>query len=107
VRAWWSAGGRTWSKATVDKAKDGQAFSVAATPDRFLATGPSGGCLGGIWATTDGRAWQCEASDARFEGFGPYAAAASDAVEVAVGLTSSGEAPSGAALGAAWSRVLH
>lgn len=88
ARAWWSAHGKTWSKASVEKAKDGQVFGVASTPDGFLATGPAGGrsCLGGIWASTDGRAWRCDASSSRFKGFGPYAAAASDTVEVAVGL---------------------
>ncbi len=88
ARAWWSADGDTWSKASVEQAIDGQMFSVTATPDGFLATGPSGGtsCLGGIWASTDGRAWRCDASSPQFKGFGPYAAAASDTVEVAVGL---------------------
>jgi hypothetical protein len=106
ARAWWSADGRTWSKATVQKGVDGQMFSVTATPDGFLATGPSGGrsCLGGIWASTDGRAWRCVASSKSFKGFGPYAAAASETVEVAVGLTDAGwDEESGDGMpGAAW-----
>ena len=109
VRAWWSADGRTWSKASVDKAVDGQAFSVTATPHGFLATGPSGGrsCLGGIWASTNGRAWRCVASNKRFTGFGPYAAAASDTVDVAVGLTDAGwDEESGDGMpGAVWYRT--
>ncbi len=106
VHAWWSADGLTWSNAPVEDGVGGQVFSVATTPHGFLATGPSGegSCLGGIWASTDGRAWRCDASDPAFEGFGPYAAAASDAVEVAVGLTSGGDAPEGLP-GAVWSRA--
>jgi hypothetical protein len=92
VMAWYSADGRSWHRAVVDRDTGGQAFSVAATADRFLATGPSGApsCLGGIWSTGDGRTWLCEATDELFEGFGPYAAAASPTVEVALGLTSAG-----------------
>jgi hypothetical protein len=107
ARAWLSANGTAWSKAAVAKAKDGQMFSVTLTPQGFLAVGPSGGCLGGMWSSTDGRSWRCDASDSRFKGFGPYAAAASDAVVVAVGLTDQGTNDSGAYRGAAWSRTLQ
>jgi hypothetical protein len=106
VVAWWSADGRTWTKATVERGGGGQVFSVAATPGRFLATGPSGrpSCLGGIWSSVDGATWTCEASDPAFDGFGPYAAAGSPTTEVAVGLTSaSGDSPDGLP-GAAWWR---
>src|SRR5205814_7506992 len=108
VRAWASNSGQEWSKASVKNAVEGQVFSVAAVPNGFLATGPSGekSCLGGIWASTDGRAWRCDASAPAFKGFGPYAAAASDTVEVAVGLKStaaSDESPLGLP-GAAWWR---
>ena len=111
VGAWWSADGRGWSKAAVDKAEDGQVFSATTTPAGFLATGPSGAdsCLGGIWASTDGRRWRCDAAASAFAGFGPYAAAANDAVVVAVGLTSAGvdeESPDGLP-GAAWVRPLR
>lgn len=111
VGAWWSADGRGWSKAAVDKALDGQVFSATTTPAGFLATGPSGAdsCLGGIWASTDGRRWRCDAAAPAFAGFGPYAAAANDAVVVAVGLTSAGvdeESPDGLP-GAAWVRPLR
>ena len=109
VRAWWTADGHIWSKASVEKAKDGQVFGVATTIDGFLATGPSGGtsCLGGIWRSADGRAWRCDASAAAFQGFGPYAAAASDTVEVTVGLTHAGwDENSGAGMpGAVWYRT--
>ena len=92
ARAWWSADGTTWAKAPVERGKGGQFFSVAATIDGFLATGPSGAesCLGGIWASTDGQAWRCDASAKRFADFSPYAAAASDTIEVVVGLTDAG-----------------
>jgi hypothetical protein len=92
ARAWWSSDGRSWSRASVEKAKGGQLLSVTATPDGFLATGPSGGpsCRGGIWESADGRAWQCVMAARRFTGFGPYAAASSGAVDVAVGLASAG-----------------
>jgi len=96
VRAWWSADGRTWAEASVERHLDGQAFSVASTPTGFLATGPSGNpsCVGGIWGSNDGRTWHCEAPDPAskraFAGFGPSAAAASPSLEIAVGLTDFG-----------------
>jgi hypothetical protein len=97
VEAWRSTDGRTWTRATVDNAEEGQVFAVAATAGRFLATGPSGetSCLGGIWSSTDGATWACAATDASFAGFGPYAAAGSPALEVAVGLTDVGWDPNG------------
>lgn len=111
VRAWWSSDGRVWAPATVDGAVPGQVFSVAPTPDGFLATGPSSvpSCRGGIWASADGRTWGCVASDPAFDGFGPYAAAASSTVEVAVGLTSVGwDQSTGKGLpGAAWWRPVQ
>ena len=111
VRAWWSTDGVTWTAASVERAAGGQVFSVAATPSGFLAVGPSGpdSCRGGIWSSLDGRAWRCEASDPAFEGFGPYAAAGSDTVQVAVGLTNAGvgeESPSGLP-GATFSRQMY
>jgi len=104
VRAWWSTDGRTWAQATGDRFADGQAFGVASTPAGFLATGPSGepSCRGGIWASTDGRAWRCVASDPPFEGFSPYAAAASSSLEVAVGLNSNAPDSGAGAPGAVW-----
>ena len=56
---------RSWSEATVESPRHSQVFDVAVTPDGFLATGPSGepSCLGGIWASSAGRAWKCVASD--------------------------------------------
>jgi hypothetical protein len=87
--AWWSADAQTWSRAEGERFLYGQLFTVATVPGGFLATGPSGeqSCLGGIWSSTDGRSWACVASDPSFQGFAPYAAAASSAVEVVVGLT--------------------
>ena len=108
VLAWWSPDGRTWTSAVVDQGAGGQVFSMAATPGGFLATGPSGepSCLGGIWATTNGRAWRCVASDSALSGFGPYAAAGSPTTEIAVGLTSagSGESSPNGLPGAVWWR---
>jgi hypothetical protein len=84
-------------------------FSVTATPDGFLATGPSGdpSCRGGIWESSDGRAWRCVASARRFTGFGPYTGASSGAVDVVVGLTSAGwdEESADGMPGAAWYRT--
>ena len=108
VMAWRSVDGASWTAASVAGATGGQVFSVAATVSRFLATGPSGdgSCLGGIWASSDGAGWACEATDQAFAGFGPYAAAGSPTIEVAVGLTSVGwDDSSGQGLpGAAWWR---
>ena len=108
VVAWWSPDGRTWMPAPVDQGPGGQVFSVATTPAGFLATGPSGepSCLGGIWASTDGRAWQCVASDPALKGFGPYAAAGSPTTEIAVGLTSAGEESPNGLPGAVWWRPI-
>jgi hypothetical protein len=98
ARAWWSSDGRTWSKASVAKARDAALHGVAATPDGFLATGWSLGCpgstnpdpyrsRGAVWATTDGRAWRCDVPDAGSQGFSAGMAAASDTVEVVIGST--------------------
>ena len=98
VRAWWSTDGRSWSKASVEHGRDAAVHSVTATPDGFLAVGWSVGCPGrvdpdpnrshgAVWASTDGRVWRCDLTDTGSEGFSPWAAAASDTVEVAVGST--------------------
>ncbi len=89
--AWRSVDGRTWTRATGDRFPYGQLFGVAAVPDGFLATGPSGpdSCLGGIWSSADGGSWSCVAVDPTFAGFAAYAAAASPQVEVVVGLDTS------------------
>ena len=99
--AWWSADGRHWSRATGTRFRYGQLFDVNAVPGGFLAVGPSGGrsCLGGIWSSADGRAWQCIAADPMFADFGPYAVAASPELVVVVGLGAEG--PNGL-LGAIW-----
>ena len=98
--------GRTWTKGTGQRFLEGQAFSVNTTPSGFLATGPSGSdsCRGGIWASTDGRAWACVASDPAFEGFGPYAAAGSPATEVVVGLGNGSEPTDAGEPGIIWWR---
>jgi hypothetical protein len=110
VRAWWSTDGVTWTPATIQRPRDGQMFSATPTTHGFLAVGPSAagpkGCGGGIWESTDGRAWRCIAQDRAIQGFGPSAAAASATVEVAVGLTDAGyDEESGAGFpGAIWWR---
>ena len=108
VRAWSSPDGRTWSEGTGQRFKGGQVFGLTSTPDGFLATGPSGAdsCLGGMWQSTDGRAWTCVASDPAFAGFGPYAAAASSSVVVAVGLDTSGPDSDLGFPGAVWRKQL-
>ena len=108
VRAWWSLDGRTWSEATGERFLTGQAFGLTSTPAGFLATGPSGpeSCLGGIWESADGRAWSCVASDPSFAGFGPYAAAASPSVVVAVGLDASGPDSDQGWPGGVWRKLL-
>ena len=105
--AWWSADGREWSRGRGDRFEGGQLFSVAAVPGGFLATGPSGipSCRGGIWSSADGRDWQCVASDPAFEGFAPYAAAASSSIAIAAGLGPD-EGADGAFAGAIWYRGL-
>ena len=85
VLTWSSSSGGPWSRADAEWVADPWP-RVVATPDGFLAIW-SGGCPGGIWASSDGRAWRCDASDAGFNGFGSVAAAASETLEVAVGGT--------------------
>jgi hypothetical protein len=108
ARGWWSSDGKTWARAAIDLPIDGQVFSVTATPMGLLMVGPSGACLGGIWSSTDGKSWMCAATDPTFTGFGPYAAAASSTIEVAVGLTSAGWDESGdlGMPGSIWVRAL-
>jgi hypothetical protein len=105
VRAWWSVDGKTWAKASVDKAKDGQAGRPVATIHGFLLSGWSTGCLGGIWSSANGRAWRCEAAGKQFKLFVPKAFAVSATVEVAVGSDVDGEAESNAPSGAIWYRT--
>jgi len=85
--AWISTDGLKWVRASSDSFASGQIFHVAAVPNAFLATGPSGSdsCLGGIWSSTDGAAWSCVATDPAFTNFAAYAAAASSTTEVVVG----------------------
>jgi hypothetical protein len=101
---WWSPDGATWNGATGEKFLNGQIFGVAAVPTGYLAVGPSGSpsCLGGIWSSTDGASWKCEASAAGFDGFAPYAVASSPTLEVAVGFGR----PGGSITGAVWTRML-
>jgi hypothetical protein len=112
ARAWWSTDGLTWAPADGDHFLSGgeidvRLTSVTVTPDGFLAAGFStGGCLGGLWVSTDGRAWRCVALDPAFAGFRPSAAAASSSVEVAVGLEASTNPPPAGFPGAVWRRTL-
>ncbi len=120
VRAWWSADGRTWTKASVEHGRDAAVHSVTATHDGFVALGWSVGCPGrtdpdpyrshgAIWASTDGRVWRCDLTDTGSAGFSPWAAAASDSVEVAVGSTDpydEDEVGSPPMVGSIWYRAL-
>lgn len=108
VRAWWSDNGVTWTEAAGDRFVEGQTFSVAATPRGFLAVGPSGAssCLAGVWASPDGRAWTCTTSDPQERYMGPYAAAASPALEIVVGLGESEGGEGGGAPGGVWWRPI-
>lgn len=101
--AWWSTDGRHWSRATGKRFLYGQLFSVGVVPGGFLAVGPSGSdsCLGGMWASADGRAWACIASKPAFTNFGPYTVAASPDLVVVVGLGAEG---SNGAIGVIWIR---
>ena len=103
ARVYWSTDGRAWHPATVDAARNGQMFSVTSTGRELLATGPSSACLGGIWSSTTGRSWACVANGKRIAPFGPYAAAGSPTVEVAVGLTDANSGDDGLP-GAIWWR---
>lgn len=111
VVAWSSTDGQTWTPSSVESPQEGQVFNVAAVPTGFLATGPSGeaSCLGGIWWSPDGAAWTCEATDPAFATFGPYAAAGSPTVEIAVGLTEVGWDPDSGlgSPGAVWWRPVR
>lgn len=108
VRAWWSTDGKTWTKGTSADFLDSQAFSVSATPTGYLAAGPSGSdrCVGGIWASGDGRAWSCAATDPEFRGFAASAAAGSPSDEVVVGHQDDPAATDGAP-GAVWWRPVR
>jgi hypothetical protein len=91
-QAWWSASGEQWAGADFEGAAF--AHSVTATPRGFLVTGGvSPGCLGGIYSSTDGRAWRCDAPVAGFNWLEPVAIASSDTVEVAIGEWFNGKTP--------------
>jgi hypothetical protein len=109
-RAWWSADGTTWATADGEDFVSGgeidvRLTSVAVTPEGYLAGGFSTGrCTGGLWASTDGRAWRCVARDGAFGGFSPYGVAASPSIEVAVGLALVPNPSPDGLPGAVWTR---
>jgi hypothetical protein len=77
------------------------------TPDGFLAAGVStGGCLGGLWASSDGRGWRCVALDPAFTGFDASAVAASATVEIAAGHGAPTDPAPAGLPGAVWRRTL-
>ena len=112
ARAWWSKDGLAWALADGDHFLSGgeidvRLTSVTVTPDGFLAAGfSSGGCVGGLWASSDGRAWRCVGLDPAFAGFTSYAVAASTSVEVAVGLEAATNPTPAGLPGAVWRRTL-
>jgi hypothetical protein len=90
--AWWSSSGGPWSPGTIDGVIDFPA--VTTTPTGFIATGGvDGGCPGGIWSSTAGRAWACDGPAAGFGGIDPVAVAASASVEIAIGAWFGGNTP--------------
>lgn len=90
--AWWSSGGSPWSAGTIDGVTDYP--TVNATQTGFIGTGGVDGvCAGGIWSSTDGRAWACDGPAAGFSGIHPVAVAASSTVEVAMGVWFGGNTP--------------
>lgn len=91
IRMWWSADGQSWSRATVDGARDGQAAALTGTADGFLAAGFATGCAGGVLSSVDGSTWACAATGAAFDGFTPASIAVSGAAEVVVGTTFFGD----------------
>jgi hypothetical protein len=92
--AWWSDDGRTWQRGTGERFQYGQLWQVASVPGGFLGAGPSGpdSCLGGIWSSTDGRAWSCIAADPPFDSSVATDAAASPTLELVVGYNPDGGA---------------
>lgn len=112
ARAWWSVDGRMWTDAP------GEGFeahgetstrlaAVTATRAGFVAAGPSdGACRGGIWGSSDGRAWQCATADEPITELVPYATAASDTLTIVVGLANVTDPPLDGLPGAAWLRRL-
>ncbi len=90
--AWWSPSAGPWSQADIVGLTD--APSGIATPGGFLATGGLyGGCLSGLWSSTDGRAWSCDPPAAGFNWIEPTVVAAFDTVEIAPGAWFSGATP--------------
>ena len=105
ARAWWTADGLTWAQASGDGFMQGELRSVAATAEGFLAIGASSErCLGGIWASVDAQAWQCSAANRAMAGFDPWAAAASESAEIAVGYGGGPEPHPDGLPGAVWWR---
>ncbi len=110
IRAWWSTDdGHSWALAEGDWRRAGPGLAVAGTPEGFLAIGPGSnqaGCGDGVWDSVDGRSWRCLALGQDAQRFGPYAAAASSATEVLVGLMDSDEeSPAGIPGGVLWRPV--
>jgi hypothetical protein len=106
IRAWWSTDGRTWTKGTIEGARDGQARGVVTATAGFLILGLGGGCPGDIGRSMDGHSWGCDVTDPSLADFVPRAAFASDTTEIAVGTTFFGEGDSAPApAGTIWYRV--
>jgi len=111
-RAWWSADGATWAEA------DGEGFAavsdgsvllrdVVATPEGFLTVaGSRDTCASGIWSSADGALWQCTALEPGLASLIASGTAASDSVEVVVGLDSTAEPGDDGFPGAVWLRSI-
>jgi hypothetical protein len=62
IRAWWSSDGASWERAAFEKPKDGQLDAMTASPSGYLIVGWSAKCDSGVWTSTDGSGWVCQAS---------------------------------------------
>ena len=102
VLTFWSDAGQPWSRAGMTWVATNQP-SIVATPDGFLGTW-AGPCPGGIWVSNDGRTWRCDAFGPGFKDFYPAAGAASDTIEVVVGVTLTESPGSSISTGRIWSR---
>ena len=109
-RAWRSVDGLTWTAAEAeDFAAAGETsvypVDVIATPEGFLAIArASGGCTSHIWTAVDGRSWRCSVADPDLPAMASYAAAASESVELIVGLSLVDPPADAGAPGAVWLR---
>jgi hypothetical protein len=103
--AYWSVGNlSSWHPADIEGARGSQMIGLSDRGPQLLAFGPSGGCPGGIWSTSDGRRWSCVARGDRIADFLPWAVASSSSVEVAAGIVNINDENAEKIPGAIWWR---